>query len=68
MNINYIFSNLLFSPKSDPKKIEPTIAYDGASETPTETYCSLYRPVKAIHPAGCDASHDVYTAAVIINL
>ena len=44
------------------------IAYDGASETPTETYCSLYRPVKAIHPAGCDASHDVYTAAVIINL
>ena len=24
--------------------------------------------VKAIHPAGCDASHDVYTAAVIINL
>ena len=24
--------------------------------------------MKVIHPAGCDASHDVYTAAVIINL
>ena len=24
--------------------------------------------MKAIHPAGCDASHDVYTAAVILNL
>ena len=39
----------------------------GVSLRPSDTVANL-KVVKAIHPAGCDASHDVYTAAVIINL